>query len=88
MLNRGLYSNRHNLKKDDEDPLTQLFVHGKENPVAFLDNYDIRIAQHVKALSMIESTGILREILVENKINESLPSKYSIIWIMAIKNSL
>lgn len=72
VLSRALYSNRHNLKKDNEDPLTQLFVHGKENPVAFLDNYDIRIAQHVKALSMIESTGIIRQILVENKINEIL----------------
>lgn len=40
--------------------------------MAFLDNYDIRIAQHVKALSMIESTGIIRQILVENKINEIL----------------
>lgn len=72
VLNRALYSNRHNLQKDDEDPLTQLFVHGKQNPVAFLDNYDIRIAQHVKALSTIESTGIIRQILVENKINEIL----------------
>ncbi len=72
VLNRALYSTRHNLKMDDEDPLNQLFVHSKENPVAFLDNYDIRIAQHVKALSKIESTGIIRQILVENKINEIL----------------
>lgn len=72
VLNRALYSSRHNLKKDDEDPLTQLFVHGNHNPVAFLDNYDIRIAQHVKALHKIESTGIIRQILVENKINEIL----------------
>lgn len=72
VLNRALYSARHNFVTNKKDPLNELFSHGKENPVAFLGNYDLKIAEHVKELKKIGGKGVIRKILIENKINNIL----------------
>ncbi|WP_031427384.1 helix-turn-helix domain-containing protein [Flavimarina sp. Hel_I_48] len=71
-LNGQLYRERHKITIKNKDPLNELFASGKENPIAFLGNCDLKIAEFVKELQAITADGLIRKILIENKINEIL----------------
>ncbi|MGB3774809.1 MAG: AraC family transcriptional regulator [Leeuwenhoekiella sp.] len=71
-LENKLYRERHNIEYENEDPLDDLLTSGNKDPVVFLGSHDFKIAEQIKSLRAISENGLIRKILIENKINEIL----------------